>query len=77
VATDIYSHTQVLDHDVAVLVPPTPKGLASGLASVLRSPDTSRRLAANAKSLYATKYSRTVYTQKMRAVFCRLGHCIE
>jgi glycosyltransferase involved in cell wall biosynthesis len=77
VATDIYSHTQVLDHDVAVLVPPTPAGLAGGLASVLRSPDISRRLAANAKALYAAKYSRKVYKRKMAAVFCRLGHCLE
>ena len=77
VATDIYSHTQVLDHDVAVLVPPSPDGLAEGLVSVLGSPDMGQRLAENAKSLYKTKYSRSVYKQKMHAVFCRLGHCSE
>ncbi|HTZ09642.1 MAG TPA: glycosyltransferase [Acidimicrobiales bacterium] len=35
VATDIASHTQVLDADTAVLVPPTPEGLAGGIATLL------------------------------------------
>jgi glycosyltransferase involved in cell wall biosynthesis len=43
VATDLPTHTQVLDAEAAILVPPTPGGLAEG---ILRAPVLGRVLAA-------------------------------
>lgn len=66
VATNIYSHTQVLDDDVAFLVEPQPQDMASGILAALDPNGTGRQKAANAQRLYEQKYSRTVYTDKMK-----------
>lgn len=72
VATDIYSHTQVLDDSVAVLVKPEPQDLADGLTRVLSRADEGARRAAAAQALYAEKYSRDAYVNKMRALLATL-----
>jgi glycosyltransferase involved in cell wall biosynthesis len=66
VATRIYSHTQVLDDNVAFLVEPDPEDMAHGILAALESNGDSHRLAANARRLYEQKYSRPVYEQKMQ-----------
>jgi glycosyltransferase involved in cell wall biosynthesis len=68
VATNIYSHTQVLDNDVAILVEPNPEAMARGIAQALSSENDCRRITQNAKKLYHEKYSRPVYERKMREV---------
>jgi glycosyltransferase involved in cell wall biosynthesis len=64
VATNIYSHTQVLNDDVAFLVQPNPQALARGILSTLDG--DGRRIASNAKHFYQENYSRPVYEKKMR-----------
>ena len=66
VATNIYSHTQVLSDDVAFLVEPEPNAMASGILTALQSDRNNPRIATNARRLYEQKYSRPVYEQKMR-----------
>jgi glycosyltransferase involved in cell wall biosynthesis len=73
VATDIYSHTQVLSGDVAILVPPDAAGLASGLLQLLDDPELGVRIAAKAQALYARDYSRPVYEQKMARLLELVG----
>jgi glycosyltransferase involved in cell wall biosynthesis len=68
VATNINSHTQILDHDVATLVEPNPEDMARGILRVLSSEDDCKRMTLNAKMLYQKKYSRPVYEEKMREV---------
>ena len=68
VATNIHSHTQVLDPEVAFLADPEPPAFAAAIVAALRDGDEARRRAANAKQLYANKYSRKSYKEKM----CRL-----
>ncbi len=72
VATRIYSHTQVLDENVAFLVEPTPKELAAGLAAA--NEKNSREKALQARSLYEEKYSREQYTGKMQNLFASLQY---
>lgn len=69
VATNIFSHTQVLNDDVAFLVNPTPDDMAHGIFNALNSPKEALAKAANAKRLYAEKYSRQAYEHKMRQLF--------
>ncbi|TKB07609.1 glycosyltransferase family 4 protein [Desulforhopalus sp. IMCC35007] len=69
VATRIYSHTQVLDDNVAFLVDPSPESMAEGLAAATK--EDGRDKAENAKSLYVEKYSRDAYLEKMQNLF---GH---
>ena len=73
VATRIPSHTQVLDDNVAFLVEPQPEDMARGIVSILESPGTSRRVAANARLLYEQKYSRPVYEYKIQRLLAQLA----
>jgi len=66
VATNIYSHTQVLDDSVAILVEPDPDDMARGLAEALSDHTKRKQIVAAAKKLYEEKYSRPVYMKKMR-----------
>jgi len=73
VATRILSHTQVLDETVAFLVEPEPESMAEGLTNALRDEAARERVAANARQLYQTAYSRPVYERKMRAMLDLVG----
>jgi len=68
VATDIESHTQVLDASVAFLVRPDPDALARGLVAGLTDEVARSEKISAAKQLYETKYSKRSYVEKMRAV---------
>lgn len=73
VATRIWSHTQVLDEDVCILVEPEPKAMAKGIVSALDDPHMAGGRAARAKVLYASKYARPVYVGKMRRLLSIVG----
>jgi glycosyltransferase involved in cell wall biosynthesis len=68
VATDIYSHTQVLNEDVAFLVKPEPLPMAHGILTALKPNGDSKRRVVNAYHLYERKYSRRIYKDKMKFV---------
>lgn len=65
VATDIYSHTQVLNGDVAFLAKPEPDAFAQALAAALDDSQRAERTAASALRVYQEKYSRDVYVAKL------------
>ncbi|HSR17644.1 MAG TPA: glycosyltransferase, partial [Ignavibacteriaceae bacterium] len=66
VATNIYSHTQVLNDEVAFLVDPEPAKMANGLLASLNSEEMSRQKVQNALKLYEEKYSRNIYKEKVK-----------
>ena len=68
VATNIYSHTQVLSPEVAFLVQPEPEDMARGIIAALNSDALREKMVRNAQKLYEEKYSRPIYEQKMRKV---------
>jgi glycosyltransferase involved in cell wall biosynthesis len=77
VATKIYSHTQVLSEDVALIVDPVPEDIGRGILSAL-DPDGERdRLSANATRLYEEKYSRAVYRRKIKNLLGMVAGCAE
>jgi len=65
VATKIYSHTQVLDENIAFLVEPNAEALAQGIVMALDSNGESKRRVTNAVKLYERQYSRSVYVKKI------------
>lgn len=73
VATNIYSHTQVLDDDIAVMVDPEPGDMARGLIEALTNPSARARRIEGARRLYRERYSREVYTAKMTALMARVA----
>jgi glycosyltransferase involved in cell wall biosynthesis len=65
VATNIYSHTQVLDSKVAYLVEPEPEDMARGILQALEDGLSDNPKTKAARELYAKKYSRDAYEHKM------------
>ncbi|MDX1540536.1 MAG: glycosyltransferase, partial [Geminicoccaceae bacterium] len=57
VATDLPTHTQVLDGDTAILVPPTPEGLAEGLNAALDDPEAAAASGARARQRAAARHT--------------------
>ena len=51
VATDIPAHNTVLSDDSAILVSPTPDGIADGILKALADPDAAQKLATQARRL--------------------------
>ena len=66
VATNIFSHTQVLNPDIAFLVSPDPEGLARGIVEALKPDGKRSRVVLNAGRFYEENYSREVYEGKIR-----------
>jgi glycosyltransferase involved in cell wall biosynthesis len=66
VATRIYSHTQVLNDEVCILVEPNASAFAQGLLEALNNEEGRARRAENARRLYESTYSRDRYEDKMR-----------
>lgn len=72
VATNIYSHTQVLNDSVAYLVEPEPNDLARGIINALKQDHENDSKVKNARSLYEQKYSREIYVDKMKQLLTHL-----
>jgi glycosyltransferase involved in cell wall biosynthesis len=75
VATAIYSHTQVLSDEVAYLVKPEPEAMAAGILKALADGVEGNPRAKAAKALYAARYSRPVYEQKIERLLERIRSC--
>ena len=69
VATNLRTHTQVLDDKTAVLVPPSPSAFASAIGQLIDDPDERVRLAAAASALASRRYSREVYITRTRQAY--------
>ncbi|MBN1296074.1 glycosyltransferase [bacterium] len=65
-ATNLLTHTQVLDSDIALLTEPTIQGLADGLLRLYRDPALRQSLAAAAARRENDCYSYTAYREKLR-----------
>jgi glycosyltransferase involved in cell wall biosynthesis len=68
VATNIWSHTQVLDESVCFLVEPEPESMARGLIEALEDGAKRDRVVAAAMKLYETRYSRAIYESKIHGL---------
>lgn len=64
VATDLYTHTQVLNQDTAVLVTPNAAGLAEGILSVLENPLLASDVGNQARKFFEANYSMEKYISK-------------
>ncbi|MCA9221801.1 MAG: glycosyltransferase family 4 protein [Planctomycetales bacterium] len=65
VATDLSTHTQVLNNDTAELVAPAAEALADGIIRLLNDPEHASRLAANALAKATEEYAFPVYVEKV------------
>ena len=65
VATNIYSHTQVLNDDVAFLADPEPEPFAEAMMAVMSDEGLAKKKAENALRLFNSEYSRETYVKKL------------
>ncbi len=73
VATAIYSHTQLLNDEVAFMVELDPEDMARGILAAVAGDDRGRKKADRALALYNRRYSREIYMGKVRRVLERLA----
>lgn len=64
VATNLPTHTQILDEKISILVPPDQRGLAGGLTFALYHPEAKQRAQA-AKQWMESNYPPSLYLEKM------------
>ncbi len=72
VATNLRTHTQVLDDQTALLVAPEPEAFAAAVGRLIDHPAEGQRLADAAKTLASTRYGREAYVAKTAAAYARL-----
>ena len=72
VATDLRTHTQVLDEHTALLSPPRAQPFAAAVGRLIGQPAERHRLAEAARGLAATRYGRDAYVDKTAAAYQRL-----
>jgi glycosyltransferase involved in cell wall biosynthesis len=68
VATNVCSHTQILDVNVAYLVSPDSDDMARGINAALSPAGRQEHIVKNARRLYEEKYSRKRYEHKMKGL---------
>jgi len=74
VATDLYTHTQVLNHNVSVLADPTAEAFAEGIISVLDDAQLAESLGKRAREMFEADYTFQAYVSKTeRAVRLATG----
>jgi glycosyltransferase involved in cell wall biosynthesis len=72
VATDLLTHTQVLDRETSLLVPPRAREFADALSRLIAEPELRARLADAARERARTRYARDVYVARTKSVCDRL-----
>lgn len=71
-ATDLQTHTQVVDSEQAMLCQPTPASMARAMADLATDPQLRKTLAANAKQLVQERHSLDVFRTEMLGIYAQL-----
>lgn len=66
VATELYTHTQVLNRNVAMLVEPNADAFAHGISSLLKDPELAKRLGRRARVYSDARFSLRGYLEKTK-----------
>lgn len=76
-ATNLETHTQVIDSRVAMLADPKPELFAEGMLQLIKDRDLRSTLGLAAKKLVEEQYSFAVYRKKLTAAYDHLGETIQ
>ena len=68
VATNLYTHTQVLNTDISMLVEPEPRAFARGIMEILQNPTLASMLGKQAREHFERNYTFQVFLQKTNQV---------
>jgi len=73
VATNLLTHTQVLNAEIAKLVAPEAEPFAQAVLELIEQPEQRARLSAAARLVAQEKYSRESYVRRTALAYERLG----
>ncbi|MBE9069020.1 glycosyltransferase family 4 protein [Leptolyngbya cf. ectocarpi LEGE 11479] len=68
-ATDLPTHTQVLNRQVAWLAMPTPQEFSQGMLALIQDPDLRERLGAEAQALVAKQHTYEAFSAKLIGLY--------
>jgi glycosyltransferase involved in cell wall biosynthesis len=68
-ATDLFTHTQVLDSTVAMLAQPEPVAFARGMLLLANDPDFREALSRNGRELVRMKYSKKAFQKSLDEIY--------
>jgi len=77
VATNIFSHTQVLNDDVAFLADPEPESFGAAMIAAMSDNGAANIKTENAMRLYEKEYSRDSYVRKLSTLLDGIRQCAE
>ena len=69
VATDLYTHTQVLSPEVARLAKPEPAAYGAAMLELLNDPSLARRIGEAGRKLADKEFSETTYRERVAQVY--------
>lgn len=69
VATDLYTHTQVLNADVSVLAKPEPEAYGNAMLKLLQDPELGRRIGRAGQELAERDFSEAAYRERVAKVY--------
>ncbi len=69
VATNLLTHTQVLNQNTAVLTEPNPEKFAEGVISILKNSGLSAKISEEARKIADSKYSEREYIIKIKKIY--------
>ena len=69
VATNLSTHTQVLNENISTLVDPTPEGIAQGIISLLRDKELRVKMGRRGKAFVEKNYSYARFVKKVREIY--------
>ena len=77
VATDLPTHTQVLDERSAILAAPTADGLAAGIARAFEDPAAADRLAERARQSVEQNHTYEAFRRQLGEVYATVERGVE
>lgn len=72
-ATNLQTHTQVVDPSQAMLCAPTPEAMANGMIQLMQNPQQREQLAKNGKQLVEEHHSIDVFRREMLAIYDQMN----
>jgi len=72
VATSLLTHTQVLNHEIAVMVAPDPMDMAQGTLALLKDEERAKGVARRAKERVRREFSREAYERKLSGFYVEI-----
>jgi glycosyltransferase involved in cell wall biosynthesis len=77
VATRLFTHTQVLDDEIAILVAPKAEDFARGILKVIANPARGREIGDKAKQRVEERYSLAAYERKLNHFYEEIAQTLN